>query len=86
MPCHCVGRDVAEKSPSKGYFVGWVNRYEDLVEGKERKYQVRLLHTYKTTEHPGLELLPDGVFVATNAVAYRSDENHSVVEYTIHSG
>lgn len=74
-----VGRDVAEKSPSKGHFVGWVGSYEDLVDGKEGEYRVKLLHTYKTTEYPGLELLPDGTFVATNSVAYRPGENHSVV-------
>lgn len=36
-------------------------------------------YTYKTTEYPGLNKLPDGTFVATNSVAYREGENYSIV-------
>lgn len=74
-----VGRDTAEESPTKRHFVGWVGRYEDLLEGSEGLCRVKLLHTYKTTEYPGLEILPDETFVATNSVAYREGENYSVV-------
>lgn len=74
-----VGRDVAEKSPCKGHFVAWVGTYDDLAEGYEGQYRIKLLHTYKTTEYPGLEVLPDGTFVATNSVSYRPEENYSVV-------
>ena len=74
-----VGRDVAEKSPSKGHFVAWVGTYHDLVDGNEGQYRIKLLHTHTTTEYPGLVVLPDGTFVATNSVGYRPDENYSVV-------
>ena len=74
-----VGRDKAEKSTSKEHFVAWVGTYDDLVKGREGQYRVKLLHTYKSTEYPGLEVLPDGTFVATNAVGYRPGENHSIV-------
>jgi hypothetical protein len=74
-----VGRDVAENSPTKSHFVAWVGTYNDLVEGSEGQYRVKLLHTYKTTEYPGLEVLPDGTFVATNSVSYRPGENYSLV-------
>ncbi|QGY44268.1 exo-alpha-sialidase [Maribellus comscasis] len=74
-----VGRDVAENSPTKGHFVAWVGTYDDLVEGREGQYRVKLLHTYKTTEYPGLEVLPDGTFVATNSVSYHPGENYSLV-------
>lgn len=74
-----VGRDVAEQSSTKNHFVAWVGTYNDLVEGKEGQYRVKLLHTYKTTEYPGLVVLPDGTFVAINSVSYRPNENHSVV-------
>ena len=74
-----VGRDVAEKSETKNHFVGWVGTYEDLVERKEGQYRIKLLHTYNTTEYPGLELLPDGTFVATNSVKYKPDESYSIV-------
>ncbi len=74
-----VGRDTAEESPTRRHFVAWVGTYEDLVEGREGQYRVKLLHTYTSTEYPGLELLPDGTFVATNSVGYRPDENYSLV-------
>jgi hypothetical protein len=74
-----VGRDVAEKSPSKGHFVAWIGTYQDLLKGKEGAYRIKLLHSYKTTEYPGLEILPDGTFVATTSVGYHPDENYSVV-------
>jgi hypothetical protein len=74
-----VGRDMAEKSPSNGHFAAWVGTYRDLVEGNEGQYRIKLLHTYKTTEYPGLVVLPDGTFVATNSVGYRPGENYSVV-------
>lgn len=74
-----VGRDVAEQSPSRGHFAGWVGRYEDLLEGREGLFRVKLLHTHQTTEYPGLEILADETFVATNSVAYREGENYSVV-------
>lgn len=74
-----VGRDTAEESPTRRHFVAWIGKYEDLVEGREGQYRVKLLHTYSSTEYPGLELLPDGTFVATNSVSYRPEENYSVV-------
>ncbi len=74
-----VGRDKAEKSTTKEHFVAWVGTYDDLAKGREGQYRVKLLHTYRSTEYPGLEVLPDGTFVATNAVGYRPGENHSIV-------
>ncbi|MEX2569458.1 MAG: sialidase family protein [Cyclobacteriaceae bacterium] len=74
-----VGRDVAENSPSKGHFAAWVGTYDDLAKGREGQYRIKLLHTYKTTEYPGLNKLPDGTFVATNSVVYREGENYSII-------
>lgn len=74
-----VGRDVAPASPSNKHFVAWVGRYKDLVERTEGEYRIKLLHTYQTTEYPGLELLPDGTFVATNTLKYHPEESYSVV-------
>ena len=53
--------------------------YQDLLTGQEGQYRIKLLHTHKTTEYPSLEILPDGTFIATNAVAYVPGEDHSVV-------
>ena len=60
-------RDMAHQSPTRGDWVGWVGRYEDIVERSEGQYRVRLMdNTHEwDAAYPGLELLQDGTFVAT---------------------
>jgi hypothetical protein len=77
-----VFRDMAAESPTRGHFVGWVGCYDDIVEQREGQYRLKLLHNYARTDcgYPGLELLPDGTFVATTYVKYWPDNRkHSVV-------
>ena len=60
-------RDRTHISPTHGDWVGWVGTYEDIVEGREGQYRVRLMDNLRRadTAYPGVELLPDGTFVAT---------------------
>ncbi|UCC97346.1 MAG: exo-alpha-sialidase [Phycisphaerales bacterium] len=60
-------RDTTHESPTKGDWVGWVGRYEDIVHGREGQYRIRLMdnHVRDDCTYPGLELLPDGTFVTT---------------------
>ena len=60
-------RDTAHETPTQGDWVGWVGAYEDLVEGREGQYRVRLMDNkhHWDTAYPGVEVLPDGVFVLT---------------------
>jgi hypothetical protein len=60
-------RDTTHISPTKGDWVGWVGTYEDIIEGREGQYRVRLMDNTKAADcaYPGLELLPDGTFVTT---------------------
>ncbi|UCD50887.1 MAG: exo-alpha-sialidase [Phycisphaerales bacterium] len=60
-------RDTTRISPTKGNWVGWVGTYQDIVEGREGQYRVRLMDNTKGADcgYPGLELLPDGTFVTT---------------------
>jgi hypothetical protein len=60
-------RDQASGSPTWGDWVGWVGTYEDIVRGREGQYRVRLMDNTKDADaaYPGLEVLPDGTFVAT---------------------
>jgi len=60
-------RDTTHESPTKGDWVGWVGRYEDIVYGRQGQYRVRLMDNHKGADcaYPGLELLPDGTFVTT---------------------
>lgn len=69
-------------SPTSTHFIAWVGRYEDIVNGRDGQYRVKLLHSYKGGDngYPGLELLPDGTFVATTYIKYRpGPEKNSVV-------
>ena len=60
-------RDQTHISPTKGDWVGWVGSYDDIVNGNEGQYRVRLMDNTKDADcaYPGLELLPDGTFVTT---------------------
>jgi hypothetical protein len=66
-------RDMDFNSPTRGHFIVWVGSYEDLVLGRSGQYRVKLLHNYAAMDcgYAGLELLPDGTFVATTYVLDR---------------
>lgn len=55
------------KSPTAGDWVGWVGTYDDLVNGNEGQYRVRLKDNKKGSDcaYPPVEVLPDGTFVTT---------------------
>lgn len=74
-------RDQAADSPTKGDWVGWVGRYEDLVQGRPGQYRVRLMdnrHAWDAA-YPGLELLPDGTFVTTTYGYWTEGEQPYIV-------
>lgn len=76
-------RDQAPGSATRGHFVAWVGTYDDIINGRDGKYRVKLLHHHGRTGdcgYPGVELLPDGTIVATTYVKYRDDKaKNSVV-------
>ena len=74
-------RDTTHESPTKGDFVAWVGTYDDIVNLREGQYRVRLLESPKKFDlgYPGLELLPDGTFVATTYAVLNEGEKNSVV-------
>lgn len=74
-------RDQAAESPTKGDWVGWVGTYQDLVEGNEGAYRVRLMDNHKNADcaYPGLELLPDGTFVTTTYGHWTQGEEPYIV-------
>lgn len=76
-------RDMAAESPTKGDYVLWIGTFDDL-KGNEGLCRVKLLHQYGPAKwdcgYSGLELLPDGTFVATTYVRYRDgDKQNSIV-------
>ncbi|MEE2888227.1 MAG: GDSL-type esterase/lipase family protein [Planctomycetota bacterium] len=60
-------RDTTLISPTKGDWVAWVGTYDDIVQGREGQYRVRLMDNQNRWDcaYPGLELLPDGTLVTT---------------------
>ena len=63
-------------SPTAGDWVAWVGSYDDLLEGKEGQYRVRLKDNTRGSDcaYPALELLPDGTIVATTYGHWDKDE------------
>ncbi len=85
-------RDMAKTSSSYGHYVAWLGNLEDIVEGREGQCRIKLLHNASRTNEdvPGsgntdcgysdLEVLPDGVIVATTYLKYADGpEKNSVV-------
>jgi hypothetical protein len=60
-------RDTTLESPTHGDWVAWVGTFDDIVEGREGQYRVRLMDNTKDADcaYPGVEVLPDGTFVLT---------------------
>src|SRR5262249_40728037 len=66
-------RDQAINSPTKGHFIAWVGKYEDIKNNTPGQYRIKLLHSHNKKNvgdcgYPGLELLPDGTLVATTYI------------------
>ena len=87
-----VFRDTAPGSPTKGHFVAWVGKYDDLVSGKEGQYRILLLRNRRPKHdrrwfdcgYAGLEVLPDGTYVATTYTVHQKGEQPSVVSVRFH--
>ena len=60
-------RDQCYESPTRGDWVGWVGKYDDIAKGREGQYRVRLMDNHRGADcaYPGVEVLPDGTFVTT---------------------
>lgn len=74
-------RDMAHESPTRGDWVAWVGRYEDILRGAEGQYRVRLMDNLKGADcaYPGVEVLPDGTLVTTTYGHWTKDAEPYVV-------
>lgn len=61
-------RDTAHESPTQGDWVAWIGTYEDIVQGQEGLFRVRLMDNKKDWDcgYSGVEVLPDGTFILTS--------------------
>jgi len=74
-------RDTTRESPTKGDWVAWVGTYEDIVEGREGQYRVRLMDNHKGADcaYPAVEILPDGTIVTTTYGHWEKDQEPYIV-------
>jgi arylsulfatase A-like enzyme len=74
-------RDTTLESPTRGDWVAWVGKYEDISAGREGQYRVRLMKNHKAADcaYPGVEVLPDGALVTTTYGHWTSNESPYVV-------
>jgi hypothetical protein len=74
-------RDTTHFSRTRGDWIAWVGRYEDLLQGREGQYRVRLMdnHWRGDCGYGGVDVLPDGTLVATGYGHWVLDESPYIV-------
>ena len=74
-------RDMAAASPTRGDWVAWAGTYEDLQNGGRGQYRVRLMDNLHEWDcgYAGLEVLPEGAFVATSYGHWQAGEEPYIV-------
>lgn len=65
-----------QSRPFEGDWGAWVGTWDDLVDGKEGQYAIRLKDNHKGYDcaYPGVEVLPDGTIVTTTYGHWNSGE------------
>jgi lysophospholipase L1-like esterase len=79
-------RDTALESRTQGDWVGWVGTFEDILFGRPGQYRVRLKDNKDSwdTAYPGVEVLPDGTFVATTYGHWAEGEQPYILSTRFH--
>ncbi len=74
-------RDTTRESSTQGDWVGWVGTYQDIQQGREGQYRVRLADNQHAWDcaYPGVEVLPDGTFVTTTYGHWVADQPPYVI-------
>jgi hypothetical protein len=78
-------RDMCHESPTKGDWVAWIGKYEDIAHGREGQYRVRLMDNHKGADcaYPGVEVLPDGTIVTTTYGHWTKDQPPYIVSVRV---
>jgi hypothetical protein len=74
-------RDTTHDTPTKGDWVAWVGTYDDIVNGREGQYRIRLMDNKNRWDcaYPPVEVLPDDTIVTTTYGHWVEDESPYVV-------
>ena len=70
-------RDTHPASPTKGDWVAWVGTYDDIINGRQGEYRLRIQKDYGgrgDCAYPGVEILPDGTIVTTTYGHFSPDK------------
>jgi hypothetical protein len=81
-------RDTTLTSPTKGDWVAWVGTYQDIKDGREGQYRVRLMDNQNSWDcaYPGVEALPDGTLVTTTYGHWQKDQPPYIVSVRLKLG
>ena len=62
-----VFRDTTRQSPTKGDWIAWIGQYQDITDGNQGQYRVRLMNNTNGFDccYPGVEVLADDTVVST---------------------
>lgn len=68
-------------SPTLGHFIAWIGRYDDIVQGCDGRYRIKLLHSHAGGDcgYPSVQILTDGTIVATTYIKYAAGPEHQSV-------
>jgi len=74
-------RDRTHESPTPGDWVAWIGTYDDIVNGREGQYRVRLMDNTKGADcaYPPVEMLPDDTIVTTTYGHWTNGESPYIV-------
>jgi hypothetical protein len=69
------------KTPTWGDWVGWIGTYDDIINGREGQYRLRIKDNKKSADcaYPGVEILPDGTIITTTYGHWISGEEPFIV-------
>ncbi len=79
-------RDTTLVSETWGDWVAWVGTYEDIANGREGQYRVRLMKNYVAADcaYPAVDILPDGTVVTETYGHWEKDEQPYIMCVRIH--
>jgi len=74
-------RNSFKASSTAGDWVARIGRYEDITEGRDGQYRVRLMDNHHAWDcaYPGVEILPDGTLVTTTYGHWEKDQPPYIV-------
>jgi len=76
-----VFRDTTRQSPTRGDWVAWIGNYQNIADGSEGQYRVRLMKNNKGDDccYPGVIVLPDDTVVSMTYGHWIADESPFIV-------